>query len=129
MERFRHLDGSDSRIEQEYLQISFQHGNPSEVGVNGCSVEDVIEVLINKLLDFQGRTLACEENATALWHLSAAQDALIIRRRRRESEGVLGTISPHQDAPVPVQPYPDHLIPSDIPRTAPSDGVRLEGKG
>ena len=106
MEAWRHLDGSDSRVDREFLHVVFQHGNPAEVGVNGCSVEDVIESLIHKLLDFQGRELQCEENATALWHLSAAQDALQLRRRRREDEGVLGTLQPHLDVPVPVRPIP-----------------------
>lgn len=95
MEKFRHIDGSSARIEKPYITVTFQHGNPDEVGINGCRIEDVIEVLQDKLLDFQGRDLTCEENATALYHLDLAREALLLRRRRREQQGVLATLKPH----------------------------------
>lgn len=95
MERWRHMDGSDAVIEKEHFRIVFQRGNPNEVGINGCAVEDVIESLIQKLLDFQGRDLACKENQLALYHLTSAQEALVQRRRRREDQGVLGTSAAH----------------------------------
>lgn len=95
MEKFRSMDGSDARIKTEWVDIVFQHGSPAEVGINGCRVEDVIDLLIKKLLDFQGRELACEENAKALYHLQEASDALVLRRRRREQQGVIGTRTPH----------------------------------
>jgi hypothetical protein len=95
MEGFRSMDGSDARIKTEYIDIVFQHGNPEEVGINGCRIEDVIDQLIKKLLDFQGRALACEENAEALNHLELACEALVKRRRRREMQGVLGTREQH----------------------------------
>lgn len=96
MEGFRSLDGSDARIKSNYIDIVFQHGNPEEVGINGCRLEDVIDHLIRKLLDFQGRSLACEENAEALNHLELAGQALVKRRRRRELQGVLGTRETHE---------------------------------
>jgi hypothetical protein len=95
MEKFRHIDGSEAQISTKFINITFQHGHPSEVGVNGCRVEDVIDVLVDKLLNFQGRELSCEENATALYHLDLAREALLLRRRRREQQGVLGSPSPH----------------------------------
>jgi len=95
MEQWRHIDGSDAIVENEHMRIVFQHGNPKEVGINGCRVEDVIEVVIQKLLDFQGRNLSCEENRIALEHLSDAQEVLISRRRRREQQHVLGTPKKH----------------------------------
>lgn len=95
MEKFRHLDGSEPVVDQPYVRIVFQHGNPAEVGQNGCRIEDVIDVLVNKLLDFQGRDLACEENATALYHLEMAREALVLRRRRREQQGLLGVRQAH----------------------------------
>ncbi len=95
MEKFRHLDGSEAVIETEFMRIQFQHGHPQEVGINGVRIEDVIDVLANKLLDFQGRDMACEENATALYHLDLAREALLLRRRRREQQGVLGTRDKH----------------------------------
>lgn len=96
MEKFRHLDGGDAVVERPFIRVVFQHGNPAETGVNGCRVEDVIEILVNKLLDFQGRDLACEENATALYHLEMAREALVLRRRRREQQGVMGVRAPHK---------------------------------
>ena len=95
MEKFRHIDGSEAVIDTDYIKIVFQHGHPQEVGVNGCRLEDVLDLITNKLLDFQGRELACEENATALYHLDLAREALLLRRRRREHQGVLGKTKKH----------------------------------
>lgn len=95
MEKFRHIDGSMSVVDKEFIKITFQHGNPDEVGINGCRIEDIIDVLTEKLLDFQGRDLACEENATALYHLDLAREALLLRRRRRERQGLLGHRQKH----------------------------------
>jgi len=96
MEKFRSMDGSDAIVDQPYIKIIFQHGSPREVGINGCRIEDVIEVLVQRLLDFQGRDMACEENAQALYHLEEAREALLLRRRRREQQGVLGLRAPHK---------------------------------
>jgi hypothetical protein len=96
MERFRSLDGSDHIVDQPFIHIVFQHGNPAEVGNNGCRIEDVIEVLQKKLLDHQGRDLACEENAQALYHLEMAHEALLLRRKHRQEQGVFGTAKPHK---------------------------------
>ena len=101
MEGFRSMDGSDARIKTDFIDITFQHGSPDEVGINGCRVEDVIDQLIKKLLDFQGRSLACEENAEALNHLELASEALVKRRRRRELQGVLGTREQHSPDAAP----------------------------
>ena len=99
MEKFRHLDGSMAKVEREFIKITFQHGgSPDEVGTNGCRIEDVIEVLQEKLLDFQGRDLSCEETAPALYHLDLAREALLLRRRRREQQGVIGTREDHEPA-------------------------------
>lgn len=96
MERFRSIDGSEHLVEQPFVHIVFQHGNPLDVGENGCLIEDVIEVIQKKLLDHQGRDLACEENATALFHLEMAREALLLRRKHRLEQGVLGTALPHK---------------------------------
>jgi len=91
----RHLDGSPATIETEFVRISFQHGDETVEGANGCRVEDVIGLLVDKLLDFQGRALACEENESALYHLTQAKEALALRRRRREQQGVFGLPAGH----------------------------------
>ena len=99
MEKWRSLDGSEGFVCKPYIHIVFQHGPVPEVGINGCRIEDVIEVIQERLLDHQGRGLACEENATALFHLEAAREALLSRRSRRESQGVLNTPEPHESKP------------------------------
>jgi len=104
MERFRHLDGSDALVERPFIQIVFQHGHPNEVGVNGCRIEDVLDVCVDKLLDFQGRDLSCPENAEALEHLHLAREALVMRRRRREQQGVIWTQKPHSSEVSAEQP-------------------------
>ena len=103
MEAHRSLDGSASTVETPFIKIVFQHGPADEYKQNGCRIEDVIEVLQKRLLDHQGRGMACEENAKALFHLEEARDALILRRRRREQQGVLNTGQPHVSAD-PVAP-------------------------
>lgn len=95
MERWRGMDGSDGFVSRPFIHIIFQRGPVPDVGINGCRIEDVIEVLQERLLDHQGRGLACEENAEALLYLDKAHDALLSRRRRREKEGVLNTPRPH----------------------------------
>jgi len=112
MDKWRHLDGSEAVVNQPYIKIQFQHGNPFELGENGCSLEDVIEVLIQKLLGFQGRDLACRENAVALWYLSAAQDALSERVRRREDQGVRGSKLPHSSPNIDTIEAPMDTFPS-----------------
>jgi hypothetical protein len=98
MEAFRSLDGSEGTINKPYINIQFQRGSVRELGVNGCRIEDVIEVMQNRLLDHQGRGLACEENAEALYHLEMAREALVLRRRRREEQGVFDTTKRHISA-------------------------------
>ncbi len=98
MDKFRSLDGSSAAIDQPFVKIVFQHGHPNEVGVNGCRIDDVLDIVVNRLLDFQGRDLACEENDEALEHLHLAREALLRRRRAREEQGVLNTQKPHRTA-------------------------------
>ncbi|MBS1714832.1 MAG: hypothetical protein JST30_10905 [Armatimonadetes bacterium] len=106
MEKWRHIDGSDALVDKPYMRIEFQRGDPRTAGANGCSLEDVIEVLIQKLLDFQGRDLACRENAVALWHLAEAQEALVARANAREKQGVRGSKEPHVSVDLEPRPAP-----------------------
>lgn len=104
MEKFRSLDGSEALVQRPFINIVFQHGHPNEVGVNGCRIEDVIDVIVDQLLAFQGRDLACEENAEALEHLHFAREAMLVRRRRREQQGVLNTQTTHESADLATTP-------------------------
>lgn len=100
MEKFRSLDGSEALVVRPFIQIVFQHGHPNEVGVNGCRIEDIIDVAVDRLLDFQGRDLACEENAEALEALYQAREALLKRRRRREQQGVVNSQHAHKSVDI-----------------------------
>lgn len=95
MEQWRCMDGSDGFVCKPFIHIVFQRGPVPTYGVNGCRIEDVIEELQERLIDHQGRSLACDENAEALRHLDEAREALLRRRRRREVQGVLNTAEPH----------------------------------
>jgi len=96
MEKFRSLDGSEALVERPFIRVVFQHGHPNTVGINGCRIEDVIDVAVDRLLDFQGRDLGCPENAEALEHLYQAREALLKRRKAREEQGVINTNQPHR---------------------------------
>ena len=83
-------------LENEFIRVVFQSGFPQEVGINGCRVEDVIQIAIERLQDYQCGQLACMENDMALQGLAFARRALEARVRRREEQGVLNTMSRHE---------------------------------
>ena len=110
MEKFRSMDGSEGFVCKPFIHIIFQRGPVPEVGINGCRLEDVIEVIQERLLDHQAREYACEENAEALFHLEAAREALLTRLRRREAQGVLNKRAQHKsvekgDLPAAAAPF------------------------
>lgn len=82
-------------IEKPFIQVVFQSGLPQNVGVNGCRVEDVLDVAIERLERYQHGPLACIENEEALQALESAKEALRARVRRRQEQGVLNTMSQH----------------------------------
>jgi hypothetical protein len=79
-----------------YLQVKFQEGPVAEVGVNGCQMEDVLELLIHRLEQFNEGPLRCRENACAKTHLEEARFWLWERTRKRREQGVEGTKLPHR---------------------------------
>lgn len=91
-----HLDGSPAQLDQPFVKVTFQHGDPEIIGINGCRIEDVLDILTEKLLNFQGRDLSCKENAEALLQLDKARESLILRRRRREQQKVIGKRKKHE---------------------------------
>jgi hypothetical protein len=78
------------------MRVVFQTGFPGEVGINGCRVEDVLELAIERLSQYQRGPLACVENAEALRCLDEAVTALHLRIRRRREQGVYHTMSQHE---------------------------------
>jgi len=81
---------------QDFIHIIFQSGPIGAAGLNGCRIEDVIDLLANKLKGYQDGPLACVENAEACHHLSLAKKALLRRRDLRTKQGVLNTQFPHE---------------------------------
>jgi hypothetical protein len=83
-------------VESEFIRVVYQSGLPTEVGVNGCRPEDVIDVVVDKLEKYQHGPLACEENREAIRYLKLAKQSLHQRIQRRRDQGVLNTMTRHQ---------------------------------
>lgn len=93
--RHPHPYGLGEVVEKSFIRVVFQRGFPKDVGVNGCRVEDVIDLAIDRLSQYQQGALACVENAQALRHLEAAKHALVKRIHRRQEQGVWNTLDQH----------------------------------
>lgn len=78
-----------------HVRIKFQEG-PVADGINGCRMEDVLEVLIARLEQLNAGPLRCRENACAKTHLEEARFWLRERTRKRQEQGVEGTDAPHR---------------------------------
>lgn len=89
------LRGGGQIFERPFIRVVFQSGLPNEVGVNGCRVENVIEVAMDRLEQYQSGPLACAENAEAIRSLRHALRTLEMRIRRRQEQGVLNTMTRH----------------------------------
>jgi len=89
------IRGGGQVFERPYIRVVFQSGLPRETGVNGCRVEDVIEVAMDRLEQYQNGPLACSENEEAIRNLRQAIQALDLRIRRRREQGVLNTMGQH----------------------------------
>ena len=79
----------------DYIDIKFQEGPIAEVGVNGCHIEDVIDLLVERLRGFNEGPLRCRENSLAITHLEEAGLWMVKRRMNRLEQGVEGTYEPH----------------------------------
>lgn len=70
--------------------ISFQDGNPQEVGPNGVTLEAVLAVCADRLEHFQGGPHANRYNAEALTGIERALEALKDRTRERDYSSAQG---------------------------------------
>lgn len=77
-------DSNSDSAEQERVMawLSFQSGNPAEVGRNGFFYEELLVAMINRLTEHQKTKFACSENVEALAHLEQALTALSNRTMR-----------------------------------------------
>lgn len=78
-----------------YIAIQFQEGPIQEHGVNGCQIEDVMEVLLARLRGFQDGPFRCRENALAITHLEESLHWLQARTANRQRQGVEGQYVAH----------------------------------
>lgn len=73
------------------IDILFQNGPISEVGVNGLTHEALLAIVIDRMESFQAGPYSCRENAIALTKMQEAQMWLLQRTKGRMDRGVEGT--------------------------------------
>lgn len=71
-------------------KIHFQKGPIQESGVNGVQNEDLLSIVIDRLIGFQTGDFPCEENEKALRHCIDACTWLQLRTAKRKARGVEG---------------------------------------
>ncbi|MCU5514411.1 hypothetical protein OCF62_07480 [Bacillus wiedmannii] len=84
-------------VEKEFITIKFQEGPIHEHGVNGSQIEEVIQVLHDRLQGFQNGGFPCNENTMAMHHLKRAKKWLDERTAKRKAQGVEGKYEKHND--------------------------------
>jgi len=78
----------------QFISVQFQEGPIPEVGVNGCHIEDVIQVAIDRIRSLNVPPLNCRENSLAITHLEEAQNWLMRRTLDRVNRSVEGSMQP-----------------------------------
>lgn len=71
-------------------EINFQNGPILEKGVNGLQNEDLLMIVIDRLIGFQTGEFACDENQKALELIVQGCAALNLRTAMRKARGVEG---------------------------------------
>ena len=71
--------------------IAWQYGVIAEKGVNGASIEDIIEALIERVKFLNDSAFKCIENERTLEHLTSALRAQLDRTNKRKARKVEGT--------------------------------------
>lgn len=93
------LEELPRRLEDDSLffegEIHFRKGPRNDPESNsGITDSDLLEIVRDRLKDFQNGPFACYANAVALTHVSAALHNLNARTQERAERGVLGTDTP-----------------------------------
>ena len=78
-----------------FISVKFQDGPVTLNGVNGAQVEDVIDVLLERIHNLQAE-LPCRENSLAITKLEEAKLWLNERTRKRKEQGVEGKNLQHR---------------------------------
>ncbi len=86
------MDGTPALVTGEYFTIKFQLGPVKEFEKNGCQMDAIIRVLIDRLsgLNREGARFRCRENSLAITKLEEALHWLKHRTMDREARGVEG---------------------------------------
>ena len=81
-----------TRPENMVLTVQMQYGGRSAAGsISGAVDADLLEIVRDRLRDFQAGPYSCRENACALTHIEEALMWLNRRVEDRITRGVLGT--------------------------------------
>jgi hypothetical protein len=72
------------------LTVDFQNGPIQENGVNGVQNEQLLGIVIDRLVGFQAGEYACPENQKALELIMKAYGTLVLRTEVRRARGVEG---------------------------------------
>jgi hypothetical protein len=75
----------------EFAGIRFQKGPIREAGVNGCQMEDLLAIVVDRLDGFQAGSFACPENELARGYVKQALCCLNHRTQERCRQGIEGT--------------------------------------
>lgn len=84
---YRVYENATGKLLQE---VKFQNGPIQENGVNGVQNEDLLAIVIDRLIGFQTGEFACQENEEALHCCSEALMCLRRRTAKRQARGVEG---------------------------------------
>lgn len=71
-------------------EIDFQKGPIQENGVNGVQNEQLLAIVVDRLIGFQSGDFACGANQEALMHVMGALTCLTLRTELRKARGVEG---------------------------------------
>ena len=77
--------------EEVVAEVNLQEGPIKEFGINGCSNEDLLLMVLTRLQGFQNGPFACRENAIAITKLEESVMWLRKRTTDREAKGIEGT--------------------------------------
>lgn len=76
--------------ELELAHLDFQEGPIQEKGINGIQNEQLLGIVIDRLIGFQSGDFACSENQVALESVLSALSTLQMRTAIRQARGVEG---------------------------------------
>ena len=78
------------------LNVDFQNGTIPEHGVNGVTLENLLDICLHRLQGFQATEFSCVENAEAIHGISFALRSLSNRTARRVAIGIEGTLKENE---------------------------------